>query len=378
VSDHQTAIHLPSRLIDSIKFDQPIPDWYTRASDSLTACSTPGCCGGLTRPLDDPTNRVERERIIGDLLMRDFDSEFRRQVTLDLEYSVEKEEIFQSRIIELALGGVSLEEIASSKISADSHARFLAHMIFNRTRQSESVWGAQAVLLMGPTRLGPDISVAFEAYVEYLGAGDMSELIDQAHYKRTAKNDWVWIERLDDFNDFELVKRSIEYHRSEPLPLSAESSTTNLFQQIKRHILRGEISGEEWRNEVNWKESVRLALKIFSTSLRSAISTFLATTPTFGAIHRQFVRDLSSPISWISFVNLAYPAAYGEIIDFLDNGGTMKRDDRMVRQRSVELQICERIGLFPQRAKKMRRRRQNERGRKRRWIWLNCWRSNLM
>jgi hypothetical protein len=126
-------------------------------------------------------------------------------------------------------------------------------------------------------------------------------------------------------------------------PIPALSETSSLFTTIERLIKQGQLEGDEWKDELVWKESIITSKRDFSVSIRQAIKVFISNTPTFGAIHRHFLRTFPHPVEFAASKHLLTESEWKQIEYYFQNGAP--RDDAMVEARLIEREAMKLSGL---------------------------------
>jgi hypothetical protein len=130
-------------------------------------------------------------------------------------------------------------------------------------------------------------------------------------------------------------------------PSPPTSDTTSLFNKITFHIKRGDIKEQEFKDPKVWQASICNALHVFSTSVRSAIASYLKVTPTFGAFYRGFLRDFEPIIIFLIVSKTASREDWTEFNTFIAKGGIMKPGDPMFRARERDLEVYRNDGVLP-------------------------------
>jgi hypothetical protein len=275
VSDFKPYLKLPNRQLDhAIDFDRPVPEVVRKMSDPLRRCPSLDCHRKSRILIDDPETHDEREKIIRDYLIRDLEETLTNEMIKEVEDMVDEGALNQSRVLQLALGGMSIEELCDPDF-AYSNAVHFVRMMINRCHESfEEKIGGRMMSDMQPFSSSEDND-------NDDGLSQMLRMIQSAMLQSRGpqKKSTGPPRCTHDLYDLETCKELI-IRPSRPLPKVEAVPTRNLFIKLERHIQRGWIKGNDWKFESVWQEGIKTALKVFASSLRQAIITFVATTPT--------------------------------------------------------------------------------------------------
>jgi hypothetical protein len=323
VSDYQTTFFLPHRLMDhAVDFNRSLPGCLRKSYQLPIHCSSPDCQATLKNVEDDPATRQERERILRAYLMRDFEDLLVIAMIESVEEILVENELSQSRMIQLLLGGATLENLTSIDF-AEGNAIHLVRLILNRkTTEGERIIVNNAFTAMGPFshRLSDDPRGRTVSPTELLRIAEKQNHLD-----------FVCLHQLVDI----YCIQKLETWASQVLPMLNPSSTSSLFKKIEYHIEKGDIQGPEIKDELVWEQKVLAGLELFSRSIRKAIKTYVVTTPTYAAFHRQFLRDSPSVTGFVH--SMQSPSRRKQICQFLNEGGIIKPQDPIFAARKLEL-----------------------------------------
>jgi hypothetical protein len=361
-------VKFPSRLIDKkIIYGRRAPQTTQEYAHPLTWCRSP-FCPRSGQIYDNPATRVERELILRNFLIRDFDRLLAIKMINQIEKIVSTYELGSSRIVELLLGGITSKQLCSTSF-ADSQSSSLVRMIVNRSgvsedvlaRSLEEVVAQEAFELCGPLRAvshdAKPSEADAEALTRFMDAPGVDEwmfksarakipgltredygqrLIEAKGLYRLPKRGDSLLACSHDLFDLDAVKKLFELPERclPPLPPLEATTSSSLFKQIQRLISRGDIAGDEWDDSTIWRPTILMALKIFSTSLRLAVSSFVATEATFAAFHRQFLQEFPHLLQFIS----SFPLALTDTRIFVESGGFMAVDDPIYDERRLEVE----------------------------------------
>jgi hypothetical protein len=110
---------MPNQLIDRIDFSiqQNTPALVSHCIELiplLTTCHAPKCFRPSRQLYHvDPAQRLACDTLLRDYLVRDFDSIFLNEMTAQIERSTYGNGLYECRILQLLLGGLSLGELSS-------------------------------------------------------------------------------------------------------------------------------------------------------------------------------------------------------------------------------------------------------------------------
>jgi hypothetical protein len=360
----------PTRMIDDpLSTDSTLPPVFDRFLSHPT-CQVEGCLFPSPTITPDPATDFERQRIVRDYLIRDFDDNLRIQAIRYVELEMKEKGLNEIRIHELLHCGLTLQQI-STPAFLDSQAKALVRMTMNRYEVScERQLSHEALILSGPLVID-NTKDAMARRVDEIEEMREAQKVNPSKLWRSPSSSEFGDRTANALQDIMmmLVPSDVEVatylamqcahqlcdllavltltnRRNRPDPYHKPTDPDSLYVSIQGMIKSGLLVGKEWEKEEIWKEKIRQGLYDFSISLRREIGLFISTTPTFRAIHRHFLQNFPHPIGFAAAAKKSLTEAELEkISDYFDEGGMMTADDEMVKVRLLEREFIKNDGV---------------------------------
>jgi hypothetical protein len=232
---------------------------------------------------------MERDLILNPFLRREFEDHLQHWAVMNIMQYVYLFPYSEDRILSLVLAGATLEQLTSTAFGL-SHAAILIRMVLaGADQQQDNTVGGLALKSLWSTQ-------------------------HCAH-------------SYSDINAVRnLVNEPFQPHR--PLPLFDERMCVPVFEKIELYIKEGHLTGADWKDSNEWKQSILLAMELFETSVKLATTKFVSTTPKFAAPYRLFIRNFPHLVNFILLEPTKEEAK--EIEEWLDAGGMMQPDDPLL------------------------------------------------
>jgi hypothetical protein len=295
VSVYKTYFVPPNRLLDTFDAARTTPEILSYGvHDDQYTYQHQRC----KHDNHSPRTRDDSQRILQDYLSRTFEDHLAYEVVeqiITIMGIPVNQKLNECRIVELLLGGMSLDQLASPAF-AKSNAIILVRVLLYR--------------------------YGFE----------VEQISSHAAVRST-------------FNSFKCIQEIAEAGSHLPaIPVTSIPHLTPLelkalFKRIKYYIKRGDLGGKDFKDPIVWQEKIEVISMIFAEAIEGATRDFVKSTSTFAAAVRHFLSHHTTMLQFWEV--LFHPETPEEDKDPLnkwwDGGALLEEGDEIFATRKAEL-----------------------------------------